>query len=494
MSTLKLKFTKVFADTWAAINATKEVGGVLKRKYKLIEQVGGTRSSKTWSDCQCIFVWGHNNPHEEIVVMRDTAADCRDQVESEWLKWIRDPNCRVQQFQKGEITSQELNDLLIKESLIGLFDNNKTQHSWTFKHNQSKITFTGTDDPDRAIGKTQTVLWINEPYRFPEEVFKQLTIRTSNFVLVDWNPKQDHFIEKQRLKEDTITLRSTLLDNPFCPEQTKIEVLGYQPLSHCKVVTAKMMTEEEAYLYNHALNPMKLKGGVLRELVRCIKNRNQKTESYYHWMVFGLGEKAERPNRIFHWKEMPLDDYLKLNLTTYYGVDWGKVDPWGVIEIKYRDNRLYIRELNYDSENVWRKRMSDNDRRQVESMDGDSDEEQEGIVKWLFRSLGISYDATLVCDNNRPEKIRALRRAGWEYAIEANGLKNIKDGIDLLSNLEVFYTSDSKNVAAEQESYSHKVDRNGVVLEEPEDKNNHTIDPARYVAQFLVNEGIINIV
>jgi len=43
----------------------------------------------------------------------------------------------------------------------------------------------------------------------------------------------------------------------------------------------------------------------------------------------------------------------------------------------------------------------------------------------------------------------------------------------------------------EHENYSRQVDRYGIVLEEPEDLNNHLIDPIRYVAQYLRKIGVI---
>lgn len=487
MSEIKFKATKVFQDTWNAINATVTLpNGKTERKYKTIEQVGGSRSSKTWSDLQCIFMYGYYNPYEDIVVMRDTAVDCRDKVESEWIKWLRDPNGRVLEFQKGLISAQELNVLLEKEALISCFNNNQTHHSWTFKHNSSKITFTGTDDPNRAIGKTQSALWINEPYMFPEEVYRQLTQRTSGFVLVDWNPKEDHFIEKERYKADTITLRSTMFDNPFCPEATKKQVLGYQPISLCNVVISKLISEEDAYRYDLSKNLLNFDKKQLNELKRCINNRNEKTESYYHWKVYGLGEKAERPNRIFHWEEIDDLTYHAIIGAKAIGTDWGTVDPWGIVEIKYYDGALYLHELNYESENIIRSKLNDTERMQVL-------DEESGIVKFIFKKLGIPYEIDVVCDNNRPGKIIGLREAGWDYAIAAvKGPGSILDGISLLLNMKVYYTSSSKNLAHEQENYSRKVDRYGVVLEEPEDNNNHLIDPVRYVVQFWKNEGVIS--
>jgi phage terminase large subunit len=65
-------------------------------------------------------------------------------------------------------------------------------------------------------------------------------------------------------------------------------------------------------------------------------------------------------------------------------------------------------------------------------------------------------------------------------------------GIDLLSGIDVHYTSTSKNISFEQRNYARKVDRYGVILEEPEDEYNHTMDAIRYVALFLMRQGIIN--
>jgi len=117
---------------------------------------------------------------------------------------------------------------------------------------------------------------------------------------------------------------------------------------------------------------------------------------------------------------------------------------------------------------------------------------EEGLVLWLFQRIGIPEDGYIICDDNRPKKILALRNAGWEYAVAAEkGPDSILNGIDLLTGMDVCFTDESPDLEAEQEAYSRKTDRYGVVLEEPEDLNNHLIDPVRYVANFLRAEGII---
>ena len=66
-----------------------------------------------------------------------------------------------------------------------------------------------------------------------------------------------------------------------------------------------------------------------------------------------------------------------------------------------------------------------------------------------------------------------------------------KHTYDLLENLDIYYTDTSKNIAYEQENYSREVDKYGVVQEDPEDKDNHLIDPTRYIALYLQKIGII---
>lgn len=61
----------------------------------------------------------------------------------------------------------------------------------------------------------------------------------------------------------------------------------------------------------------------------------------------------------------------------------------------------------------------------------------------------------------------------------------------MLKNLNVYYTSISTNIENEQESYSYKKDRYGVMIDEVEDADNHTIDAIRYVVMELHKRGII---
>jgi hypothetical protein len=477
---MNIKATPVFAETWEAIQAKNETGG---RKYKLIEQVGGSRSSKTWSNFQVVFLYAQMNMYKTIVVMRDTAVDCRDKVENEFIKWLKDPNGRVREYEQGKISVTQLDEYLSTEDLSKMLIQNKSLHTWTVKESKSTISFTGTDDPDRSIGKSQDVLWVNEPYRFVEEVFIQLMQRTNDFGLVDWNPKQSHFIERQRKKENTITLRSTLFMNPFCPEESKKQILGYQPISMCAPVIDGRIERLEALTYSITENPLGFTDKELKEMARCQLNEAQETASKYHWSVYGLGEKAERPNRILQFNEISDERWEALDAEIYYGVDWGTVDPWGIVACKYYDGALYLKELNYLSENEWRMMLPS---LELERIQG----EEEGLVRYVFNKIGIPTNRYVICDNNREEKIRALRIAGWDNAIKASKGR-VSAELSLLAGIKVYYTISSTNLAIEQENLSWKVDRYGITLEEPEPGGDHLIDPTRYILSFLKYLGVV---
>ena len=86
---MNINATPVFHDCWEALNETYiNEDGKKQRKYRLLEQVGGSRSSKTWSNFLILYLYAAQNRNKIITVMRDTAADCRDKVEPDWQQWL----------------------------------------------------------------------------------------------------------------------------------------------------------------------------------------------------------------------------------------------------------------------------------------------------------------------------------------------------------------------------------------------------------------------
>lgn len=450
-------------DFLVDVNSLNEFDEQIRvNRYRYIIHEGSSRSSKTISLIDIYDLYSRSYGNKRLTVWRDTKIDCKKTVLTDALKHHK----KTSRYKQG-------------------YNFNKTD-SIFYYNNDSTVEIHGADDEETVHGLTQDVAWINEPYKVKSDTFHQIDQRTSDFVIVDWNPKKDHFIDDLKKDPRAITIKSTFKDNPFCPPNQRKKILGYQPVSMCEIVLNGLISQVDAFKYDFSTNELKFSEKQLNELRRCILNEDKNSASKFKWQVYGLGLKAERENRIFNFKPISYIEYMAINAQVFYGVDWGVVDPMGIIEVKYYDGALYVHELNYDSENEIREKLTltdlDNIRRHTE----------EGLIKWLFDKLGISKDKYIVCDNNRPLKIGALRKSGYEYAIATKKWSgSIIDGINVINNLQVYYTNTSKNMEYEQENYSRKVDRYGKVLEEPEDAYNHLCDPLRYVALFLQRMNVV---
>jgi len=448
--------TIVFEQTW---NATQS--GL----YKLIEQQGGSRSSKTWSDFQVLFLDLYSNPMTNCTILRDTQKSCREIIETDWIKWLSDPMGRKKELEDKKITIQQFDEYLKNENLLKYFLRNKTNHTWTFLHNNSFIRFTGLDDENDAMGMTQDICWINEPYSFSHEVYKQLSQRTSKYIIFDWNPKQNHWIDIERKKENTITLKSTLLDNPFCPLESRVQILSYQPLSQTEVVLNEQITESGLYIYNLENNTLKFTKKQLSEIKRCLYNEHTQSASLYHWLVYGKGEKAEKPNRIFkNWKTITDKEFDSLPYSLYYGMDFGFSAATTLVAMKFDgDNSFFFKELLYKPMNQMNGTLSDE-----------------------IHNLGIDKRLELICDSsneiNKTEG-QKLRNSGYNVIFALKGKGSVVSGIELLQKKNIYYTASSTNIEQEYENHSWRVVQ-GVQLDEPEQGNDHALDAMKYVSSW----------
>jgi len=100
--------------------------------------------------------------------------------------------------------------------------------------------------------------------------------------------------------------------------------------------------------------------------------------------------------------------------------------------------------------------------------------------------LGIEKTDTIWCDSASPQNIEELRRV--RYNAKPVNKKSILHVIDLIKRHHIYITSGSKNIIQEFGSYKFKMDKNGELLDVPEDDNNHTIDAIRYVLESELNK------
>lgn len=403
--------------------ALRRISGLKKRIWGI---QGGQGAGKTFSICILIINHASSNPDKEIYIASAELSKMRDTVIKDFINIL---------------------------NIIGL-DVKKTGISHGSPRvdfpNGSFVRFIGLDKEDVGKGLRSDLMFVNEANKVNFETYRELTSRAKR-IIVDFNPnKKFWFHTEVQPKKDCDFLVLTFRDNEFLSKEERNTVLEYKTKGYDK------------------------DGNIINE--------------YWanKWRIYGLGEIGGVEGRIFFWKPISYYEYESLNVQEYYGCDWGKSDPFAIGKCKYYDNKLYVHELNYKSENEWFKSLPQSVITQIRAKQGD------GFVTWLFTKLGIPKDKLVVCDNNRKTKLATLRNNGWESAVETSKPKgSVLDGIDLLHNLEVYYTTESPNIEHEQEVYCWAKDKFDQELEEPIDANNHHIDWIRYVALYLQKYGVI---
>ena len=315
-----------------------------------------------------------------------------------------------------------------------------------FENTNSTIEPHGADVTN-AHGMTQDIAWLNEPYRIGLDTFNQIDQRCEQMIL-DLNPKENHWSDNVSRHPRCIVIHSTFMLNPFCPPEQKRKILSYDPK-----------------------NPINVKNG---------------TADPYMWDVYGLGIKAEKPNKVYSgWKKISYFEFMAIDSPIYYGLDWGTVHPMGIVEVKYYDGTFYINELSYLSENQlvaelitlygidYQKRLQ---------------EQGLGVITWHLQRIGINKKNVIVCDSAKPDKIIELRRAGYNAYPAHKPQGSVFSGISLVKRANICYTDISYNLENEYNSYEWNTDRYGLVTEEPIKLLDDVLDPTRYVITFVVGK------
>lgn len=388
--------TPVFYKNYTAFKAKDENG---KRKYKYIINTGSSRSSKTYSILELIHQICDANNNIRATAWRDTKKDCRDTI------W--------QDYQKILALSNRLN-----------YNNrNKTEAYYSFPHKNSRFEFHGTDDEEKVHGLTQQIAWINEPYKISKDTFDQIDMR-SDVIFIDWNPKKSHWIDTLSKQDNAIVIHSTFKDNPFCPEQSRIKILSYEPTPY---------------------------------------NVEKGTADGYKWQVYGLGLKAEKPNRIYKdWNVFTDEEFENLPYNSYYGLDFGSTNPTALPEIKYDGNdTFFIKEQIY-------KPIS----------------EMGCSLPEYIAKHNIDKKIPMVADSADPLKIADLLNNGYNMIPAMKGQGSVNSGIEFIRKFKIYYTASSVNLQDEYENYEWEI-VNGVNLERPLKENDHLLDAVRYCITYL---------
>lgn len=389
--------TPVFYKNYTAFMSKNESG---KKKYKYIINTGGSRSSKTYSIIELIHQICQNNKNIRATAWRDTKKDCRDTIWKDYQKILSLSNRLDYRFR------------------------NKTEASYFFPDTNSAFEFHGTDDEEKVHGLTQQIAWINEPYKISKETFNQIDMR-SDVVFIDWNPKKNHWIDDLSKQPNAIVIHSTFSDNPFCPEQSKIKILSYDPSNEQNVING--------------------------------------TADLYNWQVYGLGLRSEKPNRIYKGWQI-LDENINfddLPYPSYYGLDFGKRNPTALVEVKFDgDKTFFLNEKFY-------KPLDDLNGLQLYE-----------VLEQIIPDKSIP----IVCDYADPNAISDLRINGFN-ALPCTP-KNVSNRILFVQSKNIVVTKSSENIWDEYENYEWEI-VNGFNLDRPLKKDDHIMDAIGYILEFL---------
>lgn len=186
--------------------------------------------------------------------------------------------------------------------------------------------------------------------------------------------------------------------------------------------------------------------------------RYEQTNPDYFWnMIKGYVSEGKKGRIFKNWQTITDKEYEELPYATYNGQDFGYTnDPTANIEIKQHNNKLYLKELIYETGLTNPK------------------------ISKRYEELGIKRTTPIYADSAEPKSIEEIRQEDWNILPAMKGKDSVKAGLDFLMGFEVYYTESSVNIAEESQNYCWALDRNKEPTNEPIDKFNHAIDGIRY--------------
>ena len=245
---------------------------------RIIVHQGGSRSGKTYAICQyLIYLLTTRKKKLIITIARKTLPALKGSVFRDFMEIAE----KVGITYFAEINKADL----------------------TFKYKNHLVEFISLDNEMKVRGRKRTHCFLNEANEFYLEDFNQLSLRTTERMILDFNPSDVlHWIYSDICtRDDCDTFITTFEDNAFLDPEIKKEILR--------------MKEKDAD----------------------------------RWRVYGLGERATfKEGQIFdNWQWVDYKEFLdKEHCEVAYGLDFGfSNDPTTIVEVRRKNDRLFVHEL-----------------------------------------------------------------------------------------------------------------------------------------------------
>ena len=261
-----MKVTSVFSRNIEAYNQGK----------RIIVNKGSTRSSKTWSTLQLLYIIAELSSTPRLI-----------SIVSESMPHLK----------KGCI--RDFENMLRLEGKWDAKQWNATDK--IYRVNESSLEFFSADQPGKVHGPARDILYINECINIAYETYRQLAIRTTETIFLDFNPCFEFWVdEKVLIRPESVLIHSTYKDNEY--------------------LTSAQVQEIES---------------------------NQSDTEW--WRVYGLGETGSKVGLIMqNWNIVSsMPDVYK---NRWVGIDFGFTnDPTAIVDIRLSDGELWIDELLFAS-------------------------------------------------------------------------------------------------------------------------------------------------
>lgn len=255
------------------IKVNKVYGHLKRSTKKIIVEQGGTRSGKTYNILLwIIFYYCGRNIGKTITIARKTFPAARSSVMRDFLEILK----------AAEIYREE--------------NHNKSSHEYML--NGNRVEFISMDQPQKIRGRKRDLAFLNEANELTFEDWQQIVFRTSDRIILDYNPSDTfHWIYDRVIpRDDCDFYQTTYLDNPFLDATIKSEI-----------------------------------------------ERLKDTDEDY-WRVYGLGERGTSRATIF---QFGIVDEPKGKILSM-GMDFGFTnDPTAIVKVYQEGSNLYIQELLY---------------------------------------------------------------------------------------------------------------------------------------------------
>ena len=361
------------------------------------------------------------NENSEILLLYGGAGSGKSYSTAIWLleKALKERNKRFL------ITRKTLPSL--KVSCLQLFRELLSKYNLSYEFNKSElemvintnqILFKSLDNADKIKSAEFNYIWAEEATELTHQDYLQLRLRL-------------------RRKND--------LNNQI--------ITTFNPIDQFHWLKTKVLDREKvsSFQSNYKMNPF-----LSREYIEQLEGLAEVDENYYR--IYALGEWGVLKNLIYsNWDvvdRMP-ENYDEI----VCGLDFGYVNPTALLEIRIKENEIWVKEIIYQSHLT-----------NAELID-------------LLKEK-IDRNVSIYADSAEPQRIQEIYQAGFNvYPSE----KNVQFGINRVKQYKLHILEDSVNLIKEIRSYKWKEDKEGRILEEPVKFNDHAMDAMRYALASLQN-------